>query len=287
MMRLSVLVSLLAVGCAGGRPATGTTVDGASDGSSVGAGGLCDGTERLRLRVDYEGGGQEVTASYVRVENGYQFFMVDGICRYWIGGSWVDEIESRDRPVLTGTLGTVEAMNLESALPLARVAELADCTGPRPADAGERVIRVEGASARCPGGAGTRFDAAWTGVGALVTRLRPQARAAEGAIHVSAVSADPPPGTRAPYAWPLTAAVDSFFVDTGPGNPSGRSHLVTNPMDAAALRALRDQYLAERTATPGPFASWDGLRVVAAGQHAVVFMRDALPYEDARGLITF
>ena len=67
----------------------------------------------------------------------------------------------------------------------------------------------------------------------------------------------------------------------------GVSHLVDDPDAARSLRGLRDQYLSDRDAQPGLYVNWDGLTATDASGTAFVYMRDAIPYEDAQGLLTF
>lgn len=62
---------------------------------------------------------------------------------------------------------------------------------------------------------------------------------------------------------------------------------MADPDSAKQLRTLRDRYLADRTAQPGLFVSWDGLKVTDQSDPALVYMRDAIPYEDAQGLLKF
>ena len=60
---------------------------------------------------------------------------------------------------------------------------------------------------------------------------------------------------------------------------SASAELVDDPDSARQLRALRDQFLVDRTAQPGLYGS--GLNVTDQIATAVVYMRDAIPYEDA------
>jgi hypothetical protein len=62
---------------------------------------------------------------------------------------------------------------------------------------------------------------------------------------------------------------------------------VDDPEAARQLRAIRDRYVADRTAQPGLYSNWDGLIATDQATTAVVFMRDAIPYEDAQGLLKF
>jgi hypothetical protein len=68
---------------------------------------------------------------------------------------------------------------------------------------------------------------------------------------------------------------------------SGVSHLVDDPAAAGSLRGLRDQYLSDRDAQPGLYVNWDGLATTDPSATAFVYMRDAIPYENATGLLAF
>lgn len=89
----------------------------------------------------------------------------------------------------------------------------------------------------------------------------------------------------APYAWPIAAALGSFVLGSGDWFRSGVSRIVDDPGSARQLRALRDRYLADRAAQPGLYG--DGLMTADQNSTALVSMRDAIPYEDAQGLLRF
>ena len=306
---------LAAIGCGGTQPGTGGTDTGApiEDGgaaldvpmvdSALDAGGheeapdgpapyvLCDGTPRLRFRALIEPDvSQEIVGSGVRVENGYAFLMVDGTCAFWVNGGWVEDALARDRPIRTGQLSAMQALTLERQLPLGDLGTVADCDGaPGSVHLAVLAIRGEGSVARCRG-SGAKFHAAWATVQMLAAELAGQAVPLDKAMRIAAVaSGDGAAEKVPPYEWPGPLALETVFVARHPSgmDVAGVSHLVTDAAAASAMRALRDRYLADRSASPGFYVGWDGLRVGSAGTNALVFMRDALPYEDARGLITF
>ena len=112
----------------------------------------------------------------------------------------------------------------------------------------------------------------------------------DGPLHVSAVgpTALPPTSTSPPaYAWPISPPLASFILESSDWSQRGVSHLVDDPDAARQLRTMRDQYLADRTAQPGLYVNWDGLFAADQSTMAIVYVRDAIPYEDARGLLTF
>jgi hypothetical protein len=255
---------------------------------------LCDGVQHLRLWVLLRPGGSELRGSAVRVENGYGLLAIDGTCSYWIGGGWTEDAFSRDLPFRTGKVSDADVRAIEAGLPIDDVTSLRDCPPP-PAglfDYSVRDIRSEVATAACVGSApeltaGTRFEAAWMTVEAVATRLWTDGTPMDGPLHVSAVEASGGASRPAPYAWPIAAPLGSFLLDSSDWFRIGVSRLVDDPDSARQLRALRDRYLADRTAQPGLFVSWDGLEVTDQSGTALVYMRDAIPYEDAQGLLKF
>jgi hypothetical protein len=62
---------------------------------------------------------------------------------------------------------------------------------------------------------------------------------------------------------------------------------VDDPALATQLRAMRDRNLADRAAQPGQYSNWDGLFATDQSTTALDYMRDAIPYEDPQGLLTF
>jgi hypothetical protein len=241
---------------------------------------LCDGVAHLRLWALGEAG-REVGGSTVRTELGYPFVVVDGTCTYWVGGGSSEDPLGRDLPLRTGMLTQVEAGMLERAIPLDGVAALDDCHPvPGSFDVGVRSIRAASGVARCES-SGAVFDAAWSTLDAAAEQLRTRGTPMTGAIHVAALASDGAP-TLTPYAWPLTEPLSSFIVTVAPdGSGRAGSHLVSDADAAAKLRALRDRYLIDRAASPGLFVNWDGLQATDQATTATVFMRDAIPYEDA------
>lgn len=254
---------------------------------------LCDGVAHLRLWA-LIAPGDELRGSLVRVENGYPFLAIDGTCSYWIGGGWEEDLLSRDRPLRTGTLAATDAATIEQLVPLGDIAPLRDCPPP-PAnlfDYSFRVLRTATKDASCFTAApeltaGTRFESAWIPFEAIAARLWNDGTPVNGAIHVSAAPAADGPANAPPYTWPIATPLASFVLADSDVFAIGVSRLVDDPTTASQLRALRDRYLSDRTAQPGLYLNWDGLLATDQSTTANVYMRDAIPYEDARGLLGF
>ena len=94
-----------------------------------------------------------------------------------------------------------------------------------------------------------------------------------------------------PYGWPLADALDVYLLNPGKDGSNlfmgGVSWLISDPDSTAKLRAMRDMYLSERGAAPGSYANWDALKATDGTTTALIYMRDSLPYEDAKGFIGF
>lgn len=247
---------------------------------------LCDGQQHLRLWVLVETGGQQAPGSRVRSENGSPVITIDGTCSYWVGGGWSEDALRPDRPFHTGKLDNADVTAIEDALPLSNIAALADCPGTPGglSDYDTREIRTEATTVTCPGTVGARFDAAWSTVQNIANRLWENGAPMDGAIHVSAVGASAG-APRPTYAWPIASPLSSFVLADADRNKIGVSLLVSDADSARQLRALRDQYLADKTAQPGLYGN--GLNATDQIATAVVYMRDAIPYEDAQGLLKF
>lgn len=261
------------------------------DSSPVNTQPLCDGIPHLRLWVLVEPmNSRELPGSAVRIENGAPFLVVDGTCAFWIAGGWKDDPLGRDREIRRGMLAPSDARSLEQAIFFQEVPGLADCPLPGGAsDVSVRAIRTANGYARCPS-AGARFDAAWSVVQTLADALWESGTPMDDGLHVSAVVAgDGPPLGRPPYPWSAGMPLASLLLVPGKDGmnlyKSGVSHAVNEAAAVENLRSLRALYLTDRAAQPGMFTSWDGLKVSDGDTVAFLYMRDAIPYEDAFGLL--
>jgi hypothetical protein len=246
---------------------------------------ICDGSEGVRFRAFIEPRtDREFRGSIVRVENGHPSFMVDAKCNYWMGGGWIEDAMSRDMGWRTGHLDATAEQSLSAMLQ----STVDDCRiDPTLFDAAVRVISSETTTIRC-GGSGRAFDSAWMLVEELARRNWPGARELDGPLRIEAVEADP---TTAPpfisYEWPLTESLSDYIVMSSDGRAefaTGMSKLISNPESYAKLRVVRAQYLADRRRNPTSFVN-DAMKVTNSGQAAFVYLRDALPHEDLKGLV--
>lgn len=269
-----------------------TDVASTNDGPSV-LPSLCNGDSSLALWVLVEpNNSRELPGSAVRVENGAPFFVLDGTCSVWTNGGWASDQLGRDREVRRAHLTASDVKELDDELSVQDYTVLADCMlNSGTFDVSVRAIRRGQHYARCPS-SGVRFDRAWAAVASLAQSMWASGVPVDGPIHVSAVMAnDAPPGSPAPYAWPLDTPLASFLLSPGKDgsdlSKSGASYTVTDIESTARLRSLRARYLADRSGQPAKFVSWDGMRVSDGETAALVYMRDGMPYEDTQGLLTF
>ena len=240
---------------------------------------LCDGTARVRLRYYLAGGGLELDGSWVRIDNGFPSFMLDGTCQYWIGGGWNDYADplARDRGWRTGVAST-ELMTALDQVAWSALGELADCD-PHPGlfDAGSRVIAADGSIA-CAS-KGPKFDALWGIIETRGKQLWDAATPVTGDIHVAASQRGSTDAKL--YTWPIAEPIAKFLVTPFVNfEAASASQLVSNPTEAAKLRALLAQYIADIDAGAHVY---DGPRVSDGTTTATLYARDALPYEDEHG----
>lgn len=261
-----------------------------AEGGDAEAAPICDGSASLRLRIFIEPqNARELRGGIVRVENGYPSLMIDGSCGYWISGGWIEEPLSRDLGWRRGHLDAELESELRKVVPIGNLATLEDCKFSTAADVPTRSLRAATSRARCIEG-GSRFEAAWSWVMLHAPDLWRQGVPLDEGIRVEAVSPNGGDHSES-YVWPPgmpLAALILSDVESGadPALASGVSALVTDLVRARALRALRAQYIADRTASPGLF--FDGQKMTDEDDtSATVFMRDQLPYEDNAGLLPF
>jgi hypothetical protein len=244
---------------------------------------LCDGSNELTLRIFHGPGGMDFYGSEVRRESGVPSFAVDGQCQYFVSGGWNNQRQGVDLGWRQGTLDGELLRTLEREAGAEDLASVYACSGGGALDAGDMVVANSRSTLRCNGGNESLLE--------LFERIRLRARelweqgqALDGDLHITLVEAyggEPPQW----YSWPSELAFDEYWrpAQTPSAQLEPRSQRVP-AADAASLRALRERYLRDtRETQPGTLYAGGGLPIADGETLAVMYMRDALPYEDERG----
>jgi hypothetical protein len=246
---------------------------------------LCDGSSQLVLRIFYEGQlARERLGSAVRVENGYPSFALDGHCQYYVSGGWTDsERHGRDLAWHHGFLPDDVRNTLERDAALGDLPSFYDCASSGGGfDIPTPVIENARSSVACVGGAGMKLLDFLGRMREIAAALWSAGQPMGEAMRVNVV----PIGSTNPdrYVWPGTLNLLEYFEqDIGYAEESaGKSKLVP-AADAGPLRALREQYLRDQAGDPTSEAA--GILVSDGMTEGTLYMRDALTYEDDRGLL--
>jgi hypothetical protein len=247
---------------------------------------ICNGDPSVRLAFRFGGGGQVLPGSQVMSENGFQFLLVEGTCRAWF-------LEDPASDVRTAQLSAVAAQALAADM------HLVDWEGLR----GEYVRNL------CDGpGSLLRFGATRIAIISVcggpdradaVTWLEDAARRSLSAAYATAEPVDgsvrfvlvvepsdviwPPHITAAAQPWPLAVAPETLAlsIDAAHGYQPGSSRALAPP-DAERLRELRRRFFA---GGGGPLTGGFIPVLGTAGARYQLFVRDAIPLEDATGLL--
>lgn len=258
-------------------------------GVEAGTHAICDGSPSLRLRLyHYSNPTANLRGSAVRIENGIPSFGLDGQCTYYINGGWVNGALDADLGWRYGTLPQEVLDALDAGLDLSHLEGLQDCGSSEALfDVAPWILASAQSKAACVS-PGPRLSKAVALIESRALALWAGGQQMGGGIRLSAVSASDPSPI---YPWPLAAPLSDFMTGSNDASNEygefavGVSHLVSGGADARLLRGLREQYLVDRTAAPGRFT--DGQLMSDGKTKAFVYMRDALPYEDDRGLWPF
>jgi len=250
---------------------------------------LCDGTHELKLRVyNAPENARELPGSVVRIENGLPSFAVDGECNYYISGGWSEDANSRNLPWKQGKLDVSMVDQIERSFPLAELSRLQECSPDSIVfDAARKMIESKSGAAECRIG-GPRFNAAWSVIADRALELWTSGMPLTGGIWLSAyTSEDDLPA----YDWPLSEPLKIFIIPVDvpegeyKGFSSGVAHLVSDPDAVNKLRAVRERYLMDSKDRPGEY--FDTPKVTDGKVSVRLYMRDAIPYEDSKGLLAF
>lgn len=248
---------------------------------------ICDGSEKLRLRF-FVVPSQVTMGGAVFIEHGNWSFAVDGKCRYWINGGFGGKPYAYGQPWRTGVLPADLLEQLRAALDLQRLEDLGNCrTSGTTWDVSWLTIRSEYSRVLCQGSeaiSGSQFEPVWELLQGRGAELYLSGDDITGGVRVVAYEASFDTFSNF-QDWSLTSPVSSYLVPVNLGDSPGNSLLVADPEDAERLRELRRKDLTYRASHPE--YQRDGVYVADGEQYAVVYLRDALPYEDERGLWPF
>jgi len=229
------------------------------------------------LRVFYEGGGQALGAPVWR-ENGSPSLAVDGQCEYFMSGGWSGTgTGGPENEWRHGTLDPELRRSLERITDPAALSN--ECDPGSVPDAPTLVVANARASSACVR-QGSRATALLETLREWSPRLWGDAEPTAQDLHLVAWEDALRPEIE-PYVWPSALPLRDY-LDLDRSSSAGQSTLVS-AADAPPLRALRDQFLRDAQRA---FLLNDGMGIpVRDGDLTVrLFLRDALPYEDDRGL---
>jgi hypothetical protein len=282
----AIAIAALCWSCGSSKSAQGQPGDAAAASDQQSFETICNGANAIRLVYRFVGGGTELPGKRVLSENGYEFLLIDGRCRYWA-------LKDQYSDVRQGELSASDAAALEHDLNLPAwtglqgdyTVNLCDGTAPWLRFAETR-IRIHAACDRSDNAARVIWlqDVVRHRLALLYERAQPFA----GPIRLVLVSEAndvtwPPlveqaktswPARQDPASWALTLSAAENYV-------AGSSRLVEGP-DAALLReAKRRFYEGGGIAYSGGFVPVIGPR----GERYQLYLRDSIPLEDSSGLL--
>lgn len=269
------------------------TLDPDSTGSSTtgdeGFARICDGTEELRLAMVLGGGGQ--VANEIEREIGFYYLYVLGTCQYFAlpadsGQLWPD--------AHTGTLDEAAEEALSLALDYGNLADVAGSWGTEGVSDGSTLVVSDGTvSMACYAGcedgpAGAR--ALWAELG-RIDALWAEGEPLDGPVRVSVIGWADSTIDELGAPWPLPIDPWSIAIDgnVDPAPQAGTSVLIDDDAQAATLRELRRQHRDGELPDDviNALEAYGHLTFLDEGSDDLfqLWMRDALPIEEANGLI--
>jgi len=238
---------------------------------------ICDGSSSLRFAFQGLGGFLPSGGAYLPLENGVHFLFVDGTCHYWAQRRQNEELR-------TGELTDEDEEALIAASRFRAWRGLAGAwTGENiPFDGGLTRLWDASFALNCqacqgdgsPPGVQEALAGAYTQLGELWAAGAP---IQEGPLRLLLL--DDGEGYMNALAWPLTPPPEAY-VHTPASENHGVSTLISDPDDVRKLRALQSEHRARSPSGP------EVIPVMGdAGKVYTLGLREALPFEDARGLI--
>jgi hypothetical protein len=254
----------------GGSPAS------ASAGGTSPTRRICDGSSDIRLAYRWASASAMVL-DYTRVlsELGFGFLYVDGNCHYWIQEparpNAADDYLTW-RSYREGQLGEGQESRLHDAVSYDDPSTLPECSVTTTSDA--PVVQLwDGATVHsCPGRLSTEWD--WP----MRDELFQMGKAMTGPVRIEVGERLPTdvPEFALIYPWPLTESPSAYVTPESLSGASGQSRLIGDPAEAAALRSLRDQFVADAERAPGYYFG-----IIYVEPRGFMFaMRDDLPFAD-------
>jgi hypothetical protein len=245
---------------------------------------LCDGSAHLTLRIFFAGQpARDVFGSAVRIENGFPSFAVNGQCQYFMSGGWMEDKQARDYGWRQGIVSDELRGALEAKAGAEDLTTAYDCNGPLAADASPAIVANARSTVICPDGSQAMRET-MAAIRQPARELWAEGHPLDGDLRITVREAS---GLEPPrrYRWPSGLALRDYFEpdsSTLVFEPVGRSKKVA-AVDAAPLRAIREEYLSDTRA--GVLYTGEGIPITDGEMSATLFMRDALPYEDERGIL--
>lgn len=200
---------------------------------------------------------------------GVDFLYVDGHCHYWVQepGSTNDPF-SAWRAYREGTLSPVQESALHDAVSYDDFARgAARCPDRSGTFDGSTTVVWDGASVSTCYGGFSGVDPDWPMRMALYQAATPMKAGVRIMVGRQDAAKDFPV-----YHWPLAQPPSAYETEYTRGLKLGQSVLITSAADAAALRALREQALADVATTP--FAG----EILLDPRGWALSLRDDLPF---------
>lgn len=283
--------ALFRVGHDGGEIEAGRDVRGMGTRAAPVRSEICNGETGMQLRV-YVGIGLSdgEMGAEIEAENGVRSFFVDGGCVAWAGGGWAEDRLGRARPWRSARLTSQQKDALEAALGFATFDHVADCQSQSGLFSHSvRVMQRRQAGYLCRT-RGPQFDKTWELVTSIALAISNTGAPLTGPIRLAAKEIENPEASfyPGPVPWPFDKKLDDFLYDqtkAGRRYPTGNGLLVSDLEEAKKLRLLQANHLAAIDSHPERPPS--ALKVTNGTTIAAVYLRDALPFEDEFGILSF